>query len=719
MHIDKLYKKFKMIRKILSTLLCFALFSLNSVQLSAQKTTQIDTVSLRLMARYYGDSAVLRWGFDKAYAWAEVNKVGFIIERVELDETNAPLSSSYQKVATVKSWNLDEFKNRAPVTDTMAMVAAQCLLGKNFSANVNGQNTTDDLKSAAANAENRFRYAQIAADFSSIAAEGLGLRWVDKNIKPNRKYIYRIHSPIDKSLFFRIDTTGFILPTNKVLDLEMPQGFQIERGEHIATLTWQHSREYTAYLIEKSEDGKTFRAATKTPYITFKDKKEFEVFYTDSLKENYKNYYYRVRGLNSFGEKSTWSEVQILRGRDLTPPPTPEFTKAVVTRESKKVEFEWSIPFDATRTDLKGFHVAYSNDLDHQFVKITKTILPVMVKQFTLTWDKKQNAGYYKIIAVDTAGNEAASHFKYVFLNDLDPPSKPKGLIGKIDTNGKVIISWAKPIETDVKGYAVQFANALDHPFVGRSNGVIEDTVFTDSITLHTLTEKIYYRIAAVDFNENVSAFSDVLTLKKPDIIKPVPPNFYDYRATDSTIFLAWHPSASEDAVKQRIYRKLVETLHTTSPQHTTSDSKGEMIAEMDNTKSTFTDRPPTNNLYAYSIEAEDDDGLRSVQNDPIFLKLIDDRKLKSTPQLFAAFDAKTKMIHLTWKFTAQQKINYLIYRAVNDAPLEHIKTISGETLLFDDAKVATGTKYRYAIKAIENNERESKLSDVVKVAVN
>ncbi len=700
-----------MTRKNLSIILCFALLISSFIQLSAQKTTQMDTVSLRLMARYYGDSAVLRWGFDKAFAWTEVDKVGFIIERVELDETNAPLSSAYQKVATVKSWRLDEFKTRAPRTDTMAMVAAQCLHGKSFSANVNGQNTTDDLKSAAANAENRFRYAQIAADFSPIAAEGLGWRWVDKYIKQNRKYIYRIHSPIDKSLFFRIDTTGFILPTNKVSDLETPQGFHIERGEHTATLIWQHTRDYTAYLIEKSEDGKTFRAATKTPYITFKDKKEFEVFYTDSLKENYKNYYYRVRGLNPFGEKSTWSEPQILRGRDLTPPPTPEFTKATIERVSLKVNLEWTTPFDALRTDLKGFHIAYAKDLDHPFLKITKTLLPVMVKQYSLTWNKSQNSGYYKVVAVDTAGNEAASHFKYVFLNDLDPPSKPVGLTGKIDTSGKVIISWAKPIETDVKGYVVQFANALNHPFVGRSKGIVEDTVFADSITLHTLTEKMYYRIAAVDLNENVSAFSDVLTLKKPDIIKPVPPNFKDYRATDSTIYLAWYPSSSSDAVKQRLYRK--DTACNACPW--------EMIAEFDNSKNTFLDRPPTANLYAYAIEAQDDDGLYSLRNEPILLKCIDDRKLKATPKLSADFDEKTKSVILKWQFSTTPKINdfninYILYRAIADAPLQQIKTIRGEILNFTDTKVILGTQYRYAIKAIADNERESKLSDAVQI---
>ena len=692
---------------------CSVLFISNSSAIFCQtktaavaKVAKVENIKLALIAKYYGDSAVLRWGFDAPFAWTEIDKAGFIIERVELDKNNKPLNDAYQKVAVVKSWSLEEFKNNAPRTDSMAMVAAQCLYGK--PKNTDNPTGDLDLSTAASQSENKLRFAQIAADLSPVAAEGLGWRWVDRNVKPNRKYIYRLHTPLPKSLFFQADSTGFILPTDNVESLTPPQGFTSENFESNAILNWAHSVEYTAYLIEKSGDGKSFLPAVKKPYIAFKGKNNSEVYFKDSLEQNYKPYYYRVRGLSPFGEKSAWSEVQILKGRDLTPPPIPDLTKAVVERSSKRVDLEWQIPFDVKRTDLKGFYIAYSKDLDHPFVKITKTLLPVMVKQYTFTWDKKQNAGYYKVIAVDTAGNESASHFKYVFLNDLDPPSKPQGLIGKIDSTGKVKISWAKPIEDDVKGYIVQFANALDHPFVGRSKGVVEDTIFTDSITLHTLTEKIYYRIAAVDLNENVSDFSNILALKKPDIIKPVPPNFYDYRATDSTIFLAWHPSQSEDAVKQRLYRKLANGTDT-----------WKVIAEMDNTKNTFTDKPPTVDLYAYSIEAEDDDGLRSLQNDPIFLKIVDDKKLKMMPQLAAVFDEKTKTVHLSWQFAASQKINYLLYRAVDDLPLQHIKTIAGETRSFDDAKVVVGTKYRYAIKAIENNERESKLSDAVKVLVN
>ena len=677
--------------------------------MKAQITVAIDSSledNIALRSRYYGDSIVLRWAFREQSKWRLYDSTGFIIERLELDETNKPTTDKFIQQAFVKPWTEQMFLTNTPADDSLAKIAGQCLYGKNFSMQINVNDPTQSLKDAVQVEQNRFLFAQFVADLSARAAEGLGWRWVDKNVKPNRKYIYRMFCPT-KEIGVQIDSASCLMSTKIVQKLERPYYFKIENLDRNVKITWAHNEAFTAYQIEKSNDGINFKPAVKGPYIGFTDSKRNFVEFKDSLEKNYELIYYRVRGLDAFGDKSNFSVNQMIMGRDLTPASAPVVMRGEIDRTTRQVLIEWDWQGKDV-ADLKGFYITFSPNVEGPYQKIVKEPLSKSERKFMTDVKSGSNNGYYQVVSVDTAGNESPSYFKYIFLADLDPPSKPKGLVGKIDTNGIVKISWKAPIETDVKGYVVQFANALDHPFVGRSKGVVEDTVFTDSITLHTLTEKIYYRIAAVDLNENVSDFSNILALKKPDIIKPVPPNFYDYRATDSTIFLAWHPSQSEDAVKQRLYRKLANDTDT-----------WKVIAEMDNTKNTFTDKPPTVDLYAYSIEAEDDDGLRSLQNDPIFLKIVDDKKLKLTPQLVAVFDEKTKTVHLSWQFAASQKINYLLYRAVDDLPLQHIKTIAGEIRTFDDAKVVVGTKYRYAIKAIENNERESKISEAVKVLVN
>ncbi len=708
--------------KMLKYIIVLALgpLSINALlaQETAKKTPDNLSVKLGLIARYCGgDSAVLRWGIDLPIAWRESDKAGFVIERVELDDKNVPIDKAYRQVATVKSWSLEDFKNRTPRTDSLTFVAAQCLHGKNATMGRDNQPiASDDLNTQAEVSENRFRLAQVAADLSPRAAESLGWRWVDHDVKPNRKYIYRIYSPIPPN-FFHIDTTGYILPTKEVLPILPPQYLTAENGDRIGKLIWQHDQGFIAYLIEKSTDGTTFFPAVNRPYVNFTDKKSFEMSYQDSLATNYTPVFYRVSGLTPFGEKSAWSKPQALMGRDLTPPLEPIFTKSNIDATTREVILEWQ-GTQQISNDLEGFYVSFSPIADGVYKRVTPKMLPKTTQQYKTSWDKKINSGYYKVIAVDTAGNEAASNFRYLFLHDLDPPSKPVGLTGKIDTNGVVRLSWAQPVETDVRGYTIQFANASDHDFVPTGGNLVEDTTFSQTITLRTLTEKIYYRIAAVDRNENVSPFSEVLMLKKPDKIRPVAPNFKDYLVNDSTIFIAWHPSTSEDAVKQRLYRRLL-TKNTKNGENKGVYTEGsKMIAEFDNKTDTFTDIPPTKDLYSYTVEAEDDDGLRSIDGDTLTLKLVDNKKLKASPKLSAKFDETTKTVSLTWQFNSQNKMRYALYRAISDEPLEQIKMLDGQTLTFVDAKVKTGTTYRYAIKAMDNEDRESSLSEAVKVNI-
>jgi uncharacterized protein len=683
---------------------------------SEPKMTAPTAVKLTLIARYYGDSAVLRWGFDAPIAWTESKAAGFIIERVEMDDKNVPLSKDgYQQVANVKPWSLEDFQNRMPPKDTLAMVAAQCLYGKNFTVNINQQAQANNLQNQSDMAENRFRVAQFAADLSPRAADGLGWRWVDHAVKPNRKYIYRIYSPMSATIF-KMDTTGFILPTQQVIPITPPQYFSVENGDHVATLTWQHDHDFVAYWIEKSTDGSTFFPAVNKPYIAFKDDKNFDISFKDSLTTNYKSVLYRVSGITPFGDKSAWSKPQTMSGRDLEPPSLPVFTRGEIEQKSRKVTLEWKVdaPISA---DLNGFYVSFSKEAGGNFNRITPTLLPKTERRFETILDIKTSNGYYKIVAVDTAGNEAASYFRYVFLHDLDPPSKPVGLSGKIDTNGVVKLTWTKPIEGDVQGYTIQFANASDHEFVPTGGDLVADTTFSQTITLQTLTEKIYYRIAAVDMNQNVSPFSDVLTLKKPDKIPPVAPNFKDYLVEDSTIFIAWHPSTSSDAVKQRLYRQLIKNAKDGNKTGLNTEGS-KMIAEFDNKTDKFTDTPPTTDLYSYTVEAEDDDGLRSINGDTLTLKLVENKKINASPKISAKFDETTKTVSLTWQFNGDNKLQYVLYRAISDEPLEQIKMFKGEILTFADAKIKVGTTYRYAIKAMDNDNRESNLSETVTVNI-
>ncbi len=73
----------------------------------------------------------------------------------------------------------------------------------------------------------------------------------------------------------------------------------------------------------------------------------------------------------------------------------------------------------------------------------------------------------------------------------------------------------------DIRGFNVFYSNKPDHEFSLLTKTPLTDTVFRDTISLKTLTKKIYYKVVAVDYNSNYSKFSQILELKRPDVVPP------------------------------------------------------------------------------------------------------------------------------------------------------------------------------------------------------
>jgi hypothetical protein len=94
----------------------------------------------------------------------------------------------------------------------------------------------------------------------------------------------------------------------------------------------------------------------------------------------------------------------------------------------------------------------------------------------------------------------------------------------------------------------------------------------------------------------------------------------------------------------------------------------------------------------------------------------VDNKKLKASPKLSAKFDETTKTVSLTWQFNSPNKLRYALYRAVANEPMEQIKMFDGDVLTFADPKIKAGTTYKYAIKAFDNEDRESNFSEAVSV---
>ncbi len=669
-------------------------------------------VSIKLQARFQGDSIVLRWGLNNAFAWRKLNDIGYIIERLELDVNNNP-ETGFKKlnITPIKPWSEEEWKRRSVSSDNYSMVASKALYSKTFNVTAgdktkpgnNTDNTVNTLSQAASGEEQRFILAIMSGSFSQTAANGLGLRYTDKNVRKNVKYIYRVFAASTSPLF-RSDTALFIIETKKEFVIAPVQKLAVYEGDKLISLRWHDVEHYAGYYIERSGDGKTFTRLSDSPYIQFasqKNSKGDEFTYNDTIPGNYKKYYYRIKGISIFSEISDPSEIITAQGRDRTPPGQPFIYKAQYEGKNTAI-LDWS-PYTSS-PDLKGFFISRGQDIKGPFNVLHDNILPPATRNFTDTKVIEGGMNYYVVTAVDTAGNIVTSLPRYVVTPDNIAPVKPTGLSGKIDMKGAVKLNWHQGKENDIEGYRIYRANAKDHVFNPISS-TVPDTIFQDTITLNTLTKHVYYEIVAVDRNKNNSPFSDMLELKRPDIVPPVAPVIDDFKSGDKTMQIHWVCSSSDDVINQILYRK-------------TKDQDWQVIAQLGQKINVYRDTlVERNNWYEYSLEAVDESGLHSDKSFPLNVKVYDSGIRPPVQNFNVIKNPDGKSLQLSWKYSEKGDYWFVIYRSVNGSDIMIYQNTKGDLRLFTDSSLMKGT-ILYSIKVVYKDGGESQMIRSLPVSI-
>jgi fibronectin type 3 domain-containing protein len=661
-------------------------------------------VSIKLQAHFQGDSIVLRWGLNNAFAWRKLNEIGYIIERLGFDASNKP-EPSFKKLNNVplKPWPEDDWKRRTSSSDNYAMAASRALYGKTFVVGAGGNtktgksadNSVNTLSQAASGEEQRFILAMMSGSFSPAAANGLALRFTDKSINKNTKYIYRVFAA-SASPMFTCDTALFIIETKREFAIAPVQKLSVYEGDKLISLRWHDAEHFAGYYVERSPDGKTFTRLSENPYIQFasqNNSKDDEFSYNDTIPVNYKKYYYRIKGISIFSETSEPSDIIIAQGRDRTPPVQPFIYKAEYKGKNTAI-IDWA-PYTSS-PDLKGFFISRGQDIKGPFNVLHNNILPSSARNFTDTKVIEGGMNYYVLTAVDTAGNLVTSLPRYVVTPDNIAPVKPTGLSGKIDKKGAVELSWREGKESDIEGYRIYRANAKDHVFNPISS-TFPDTVFHDTITLNTMTKHIYYEIVAVDRNKNNSPYSDILELKRPDIVPPSSPVIDNFKSGDKSMEIHWVCSNSEDVINQILYRR-------------TKDQDWKIIAQLAQKVNIYRDTlVERNNWYEYSLEAVDDAGLHSDKSFPLNVKVYDSGIRRAVQSFNVVKSPDGKSLILSWKYTEKGDYWFVLYRSVNGSDMMTYQNAKGDQRSFTDNNLTKGT-ILYSIKVVYKDGGESQM---------
>ena len=661
-----------------------------------------------------GDSIILRWAPNNAEFWTEGNRLGYVIHRMTMNPETGEVAEdpeyqifgSDEQTNGLLPWDSTQFKANPNESDSMVMIAAQVLYGKSF--NIRSGNFVDQNSEL----QNRYAFAMVASERSPKAADALGLRFVDTTVEPGKQYRYQIESLADPLM---VSFYTLYIENTKIAE-DQPDFFEAKAGDHAIHLSWSkeyNQRKYSTYRLERSDNnGRTFKQLNNSPlfYIDEEGSENLEFTFVDSVEQNYKDYQYRLYGLNTFSEWSAPAELTS-SSKDLTPPSNPFVTEAV-EEGTGEVRITWEMKDEPS--DLEGYNVMLGQTGEGLFTPLLDNVLPKGTTQYTYRTDtlKTDVAYYFKISAVDTAGNVSESFAHFFNVVDSIPPAAPTGLIGTIDSMGVVTIGWDIGEESDLGGYRVYYANSDNYEFTQKTISPTRSNFYLDTIEIKTLTEEIYYKVQGVDLRHNRGEFSEVLKLQKPDILPPTTPVFRQPQVSADSIVLTWIPSISDDVVSHILYRK----------KHK-SKEEWEILATLGAKDTLFTDlTAETEQIYEYTLRAQDDADLFS---DYAFIHKARkwfDGKIIAIQNLQIQQDTSAeKSITLNWDFQKPTEsilkdveYRFYVYRSLGDAPLERYRQLESGEQDFKDTKVRKNGKYNYAVKVVFRNGKASPLSEMV-----
>lgn len=675
---------------------------------------------INVVGRYTeGKGVELRFFPDKKSVLEIGLKQGYIIERTVVDTTidrkkNEPFD--YTELAKIFPYSDKQWETAitsAKTTDSKNELENAKDFFKNIGKEKGGAFSFDkgiaELKNQKSKEDFEYMIFALTALKNAKAAQALGLAFTDSTAEKGKTYFYRIRT-IGKSDIYKIIPIDFrIVAENNNKDYDNP--VYVKQGDKELFFTWIDKPELSGYFIERANPGETtFTQLNKAPIHNLDNSSstgETRSGYNDKNLVNYKTYTYRFFGYTLFGEKVQFAEIRAMP-KDLTPPEAP-FLPQPQNVKPNEVLITWKMnPVPAP--DLMGFYVARANKNEGEFKVLHNGMLPKDARYFTDTTFIKGKINYYVVQAVDTANNVSSSFPVSVTLIDSIPPVKPKIISGTIDSLGIVTITVEKNKEKDLMGYRVFKANSPEHEFSVIHEGFITDdslnneiqTVFKDTVTLNSLTPKIYYRVKALDFNYNQSEFSDIVAVIRPDTIPPVTPIFNNVIVREKEIELHFFPSSSEDVKEHIIYRK------------TDSNAKWEALYTFTTATTKYIDTTAkTGVTYYYSIRAKDLSGLYSKYAASVCGKPYDTGIRPPVENLTAK--AEKKNVILSWNYSAAKpEPVFIIYKKDNNGFLKQYDMTTDKT--YTDKN--TEKENYYAVKVVTKDGGQSKLSTIVSKSI-
>lgn len=686
------------------------------------------TTKIKLLARSYGDSIVLRWMPEDYVSWKYLAYHGVNVLRIDIDKPGFEVDTV---AYALKPLSEEQFRAKYAENDSNALLAQGVLYGEGrldyaqtkdkpgtFSAGME-YNSEQDIS---------FAFAMLVAEWRKDLARDLAVGIVDRNVKPGARYQYIVQPTVWENGGILLFEPGFIeYMVNK--PYEAPE-YGITLQDSIISprkvnVYWYDDK-HSSFEIERREKGQTeWQRITDKPFITMLGEDDVYGYnvYNDSVPA-FGLYEYRVMAHDPFGDLTSPSKVHETNIYDNEPPTAPNLKYIQVYRPEDgdlmaKVMAKIVWEKDVIEEDLNGYIINYSNEqvTGKQWIALNDDL--ISPNDTTCTLDVTHlTTGAICMTAVDHSGNEGRSLIQMIRLTDYKAPDIPDSLRATVSADGNILIEWNPCADDDIAYYDLAFANDTTHTFLQLNEGGIPDTWYTDSLALNVNQKYIYYKVRAVDYSSNMGLWSPWIQVKRPHITPPTQPHLDRSGHSDAEgMHMEWIVGTDADMDYHVAYRGLSQ------------DGPWEVIGRYDadslrdcGYRITIDDNPPYDreNRYYYYVE--------SFNSSPFTSKSLAVSWLHAGPKVVKAgielagdYDERSKLTKLAWttgRLPIDAPYYYCVYRkGPGEDKFKFMISVASDKAEYADNLLGKGETAQYYVMIQWRDGRQSSVSNTVTVS--
>lgn len=702
--------------------LCFLFMTVQVV--CAQKYQNV-----ALYAKPMKDSILLRWQVYDSKLWEVQLKTGFDIYRRSTGGDLLKLNDSIIKALDPEQF-MFRYLKLPIITDTVKYLEENVNIPEPDFQNIYKPDTTAQKAMALLFANelgatipmpgiDEFMYfgddpTAIRCLFHSLiclsnreAAIISGLFFADKNVVQGERYTYYLTSAGKgmNSVLAQItsaSTDPYVFNKARLKKDYYSRKSVILAWDKIDTLT-QFIPSYEIYRSEQKTTG--YKKLNRDPIYALYDgpsiKDTMLVSATDTTIEKGKSYYYKVRGMDVFGDFSPYSEPYLVTPK-IPLEHEPLITKIEKTGSPYQINLSWLIqPIDKENVASIGLYK--STKPDTLFVPLS---LKFKTSDTSYIDKNLTKNNYYKLLIIGKAGDSLWSSPAYMLVPDSIPPAAPVIKTAVCDSLGLVTITWSHNKEIDLYGFNIYRGNYKNEEFARITTLLKVDTVYVDTISLRVLDDAVYYELVALDDSYNRSPSSNIMKAKRYDTIIPTSAVFRTFKSNKQGILLEWGNSSSSDVVKTTLYRKLKDEIEWHVYRVFARDT-----AIYTTYIDTFLVR---GKWYDYKLQTTDDDKLVSQFSNILTIKAYDDGIRTSITDVKVKSNTRKGIVKISWKYGYPGVKNFQVFRGENDKQPLILQSLKANVFEFYDRSLAPGATYTYIIKAEYEDGGETPFSKAV-----